>query len=57
MVGDQAVVVKAEGGEVEVDYQGETWRAFSSQPLQPGQQVVIEAVDGLTLRVAPVARS
>ncbi len=53
MVGDQAVVVRTEADEVEVEYQGESWRAISSQPLQPGQKVTIEAVEGLALRVVP----
>ena len=53
MIGNRAVVVKAESGEVEVDYEGEIWRASSPQPLQPGQQVIIEAVEGLALRVSP----
>jgi membrane protein implicated in regulation of membrane protease activity len=53
MTGDRAVVVSAKGEEVEVDYQGEIWRAISSQPLQQGDQVIIMAVEGLILRVAP----
>ena len=57
MVGDRAVVVKAEGEGVEVDYRGEIWKAISTQPLHPGQQVVIEKVEGLTLRVAPFPQS
>jgi membrane-bound ClpP family serine protease len=36
------------------EYKGEIWRAVSSQPLQPGQQVVIEKVEGLTPQVAPL---
>jgi len=55
MIGHRAVVVRVEGGDVEVNYEGENWRAVSVHTLQPGQQVVIEAIDGLTLRVAPVA--
>jgi len=55
MIGDQAVVVRVEADEVEVEYQGETWRAISSQPLQPDQKVIIEAVDGLVLRVKPAS--
>jgi len=53
MIGDQAVVVRAEADEVEVDYQGEIWRAVSSQPLHVDQNVIIEAVEGLILRVKP----
>jgi membrane protein implicated in regulation of membrane protease activity len=55
MIGGQAVVVRVEGSDVEVDYGGENWRAVSAHTLQPGQHVIIEAIDGLTLRVAPVA--
>jgi membrane-bound serine protease (ClpP class) len=55
MIGEKAVVVHIEGSEVEVEYEGEIWRAISLQPLQPGQEVIIEAVEGLTLRVASVA--
>jgi membrane protein implicated in regulation of membrane protease activity len=54
MIGNRAVVVKAEGDEVKVDYEGEIWHASSPEPLQPGQQVIIEAVEGLALRVSPV---
>jgi membrane protein implicated in regulation of membrane protease activity len=53
MIGDQAVVVKVEEGNTEVECEGEIWRAVSVHTLQPGQQVIIEAIDGLTLRVAP----
>ena len=52
MIGDRAVVVSVKGNEAEVEYQCETWRAVSPKTLNPGQQVVIEGVDGLTLRVA-----
>jgi membrane-bound serine protease (ClpP class) len=57
MIGDQARVVRMAHGEAEVRYRGETWQAVSSQPLTPGQQVVIEDVDGLTLRVAALPAS
>jgi membrane protein implicated in regulation of membrane protease activity len=53
MVGEGAKVVKMEGDEMEVDYRGEIWKAVSAQPLHTGQQVVIEKVEGLTLRVSP----
>jgi membrane protein implicated in regulation of membrane protease activity len=54
MIGDRAVVVRAEADEVEVDYQGEIWRAVSSQPLQIDQSVIIEGMEGLILKVKPV---
>ena len=54
MVGDPATVVSLEGNDVEVDYEGEIWRAVSSQALHQGQQVIIESVEGLTLRVVPL---
>ncbi len=53
MIGDPAVVVSVKEGQMEVDYQGEIWRAVSSQPLHVDQKVIIEGVEGLILRVAP----
>lgn len=53
MLGDQAVVIRTLSDEIEVSYQGETWGAVSSQPLQAGQKVIIEGVEGLILRVKP----
>lgn len=54
MIRGQAVVVNVKEDEVEVDYQGEIWRAVSPQPLHPGQQVIIESIKGLILRVTPL---
>jgi membrane-bound serine protease (ClpP class) len=53
MIGDQAVVVNLKEGEAEVDYRGEIWRAVSSQPLHIDQNVIIEGVEGLILKVKP----
>ncbi len=53
MIGDQALVVRVDGNKVEVEYEGEIWRAISIEPLQQGQRVVIKGVDGLILQVAP----
>jgi len=38
-------------GQVRVD--GETWRARSSEPIDPGAAVTVRGVDGLTLDVVP----
>jgi len=54
MIGDQAIVVRAQADEIEVDYQGEIWRAISSQPLGVDQKVIIEGVEGLILKVKPI---
>jgi membrane-bound serine protease (ClpP class) len=40
-----------EGGLVLV--RGELWRVRSNEPLNTGQSVVVDALDGLTLRVHP----
>ncbi len=57
MVGRTARVVKTEDRSVEVEYEGETWYAISSQHLHPGQTVIIQGVEGLTLRVAPTGKT
>jgi membrane-bound serine protease (ClpP class) len=54
MIGDRAVVVRVGGDAVEVEYEGEIWRAISPEPLHQGQQVIIESVEGLILRVVPL---
>jgi membrane protein implicated in regulation of membrane protease activity len=54
MIGKQAVVLHANSGRLEVQCEGEIWRAVASHPLQKGQKVVVEDVEGLTLKVAPL---
>jgi membrane-bound serine protease (ClpP class) len=56
MIGGRAEVISSKSEETEVRYRGETWRAVSSQTLQRGQEVIIEDVEGLTLRVAPLSQ-
>ena len=56
MIGGHAEVVSSKQGELEVHYRGETWWATSSQTLQRGQEVVIEGIEGLTLRVEPLSQ-
>ena len=42
----------AAAGQVRVG--GETWRATSTRPVDPGVEVTVRAVEGLVLRVEPV---
>jgi membrane-bound serine protease (ClpP class) len=51
LVGMEAVAVDA--GRVRV--MGELWRARAPRPLEPGEKVLITAVDGLELAVEPQA--
>jgi membrane protein implicated in regulation of membrane protease activity len=57
MIGERAVVIGAEKGKVEVEYKGEIWSAVSTQPLESGQEVIIEKVEGLMLKVGPLPQS
>ncbi len=54
MIGGEAVVVSAEGDDVEAEYGGEIWRVLSPEPLEKGQRVIIKDVEGMALRVVPV---
>lgn len=54
MIGLTASVVEPTGpGTVRVFFEGEYWNAVCPVKLTPGQQVEIEAVEGLTLKVKP----
>ena len=55
MVGAGAVVIEVRKGEALVEYQGEIWQAVSTVPLQPHEEVLIQAVNGLRLTVIPRA--
>ena len=54
IIGHQAVVLNVQADGVEVRIDGERWLARPSQPVQPGQKVVVEDVEGLTLLVRPL---
>jgi membrane-bound serine protease (ClpP class) len=54
MVGMRAEVLEDFEGKGRVRVEGENWLARSSQPLKKGQEVMVEAVDGLTLQVSPL---
>ena len=52
LVGKRAVVKVALDPEGTVFYKGERWAAISDQGrLEPGEEVIITSVDGLTLHV------
>jgi membrane protein implicated in regulation of membrane protease activity len=55
MVGAGAVVIEVQKGQTLVEYQGEIWRAVSTVPLHQHEEVLIQAVNGLRLKVAPRA--
>jgi membrane-bound serine protease (ClpP class) len=51
LVGRRAVVVTALAPQGNVRLNGELWRADSPVPIEPGQEVVVRAVNGLVLEV------
>lgn len=54
LIGHQAVVVRDFEGRGHVQIRGEIWQAESTVQVHRGQSVRVLALDGLTLRVAPV---
>jgi membrane-bound serine protease (ClpP class) len=57
LVGRRGLVIRPlqPRGQVRVD--GEIWEAEGGEPLAPGAEVVVTAVEGLRLRVEPSPRS
>jgi membrane-bound serine protease (ClpP class) len=53
MVGLKGEVVEWQGGEGRVHTHGEIWQARADAPLEPGQRVRVQQLDGLTLVVEP----
>jgi membrane-bound serine protease (ClpP class) len=51
MVGSRARVIEWHGGEGRVRIHGEIWHARGPAALQPGQEVRVVGIDGLTLQV------
>jgi membrane-bound serine protease (ClpP class) len=54
LIGETAVAQTALSPEGKVFVHGELWDAIASSTLPPGQLVVIQKIDGLTLRVEPL---
>ena len=53
IIGAQVAVIEDITGKTYAMFNGERWAIESRQPLQHGQQVQIEAIEGLTLYVTP----
>ncbi len=59
MVGLKAVAMDdiAPGAKGRVKVEGESWLATSEHPIKAGQQVIINTIDHLTLKVSPMEES
>ncbi|MBI1779567.1 MAG: nodulation protein NfeD [Proteobacteria bacterium] len=55
MIGSRGTVVAWEGGEGRVKTHGEVWRARGAATLDPGTDIRVVGIDGLTLVVEPAA--
>lgn len=53
MLGEVGEVKKWSESEGKIFVKGELWNAISEVPLSPGEKAIIQAVEGLTLRVKP----
>jgi len=53
LLGERGVVVS----QTHVRVRGELWRARSATQLDPGEEVEVAEVDGLTLEVRPLRRA
>jgi membrane-bound serine protease (ClpP class) len=54
LVGAVGVAVTACNPDGQIRVEGELWNAVCAEGAQPGDRVVVERVEGLTLIVAPV---
>ena len=57
LVGQEAVVITTCSPEGQVRVQGEIWAARCEESAGLGDRVVVEGVEGLTLRVRPIIES
>jgi membrane-bound serine protease (ClpP class) len=55
MVGSRVRVIEWQGGKGRVRVHGEIWYARGPAALQPGQEVRVIGIDGLTLQVEACA--
>jgi membrane protein implicated in regulation of membrane protease activity len=52
LIGKEATVTVWKQSQGQVFVRGEIWRAVSKEPLLPGEKVIVQKVDGLTLTVS-----
>ncbi len=50
-------VIGSTQGQIQVRVRGEIWAADSQEELKPGDKVIVDAVDGLRLRVQSIENS
>jgi membrane-bound serine protease (ClpP class) len=55
IISGMGTAMQAFSGEGKVWLEGEAWNATSNVAIEKDQQVVVRAMDGLTLEVEPVA--
>lgn len=53
MLGAVATVVKKNNNGYKVSIHSEVWNASSKEEIQEGQEVIVEAIEGLTLQIKP----
>jgi len=56
IIGGTGTAMQSFTGEGKVWLEGEAWAAVSKVPLEQGQEVVVRAMDGLTLEVEPASQ-
>ncbi len=56
MLGATGVVTSRKAGMVYADVRGESWRVLCHEPLSPGDEVKVVALDGLILQVVRIAQ-
>ncbi len=55
LTGARGSVLNRTGVEYQVQIQGEIWQALCDEALLPGEDIVVDSVDGLRLRVRKIA--
>ena len=51
MVGQRARAITSINGQGQIRYRGEVWTAVAREPIQPGEDVLIEGVEGVRVYI------